>query len=219
MKKTKVKICCIKTIEEAELAISFGASAIGLVSEMPSGPGVISDESIIEISNYASGKVDTFLLTSKQDSDSIIQQLKKYKTTTVQIVDRLTNGSYSDIKLALPSIKIIQVLHVNNDISIDEAKEIENEVDAILLDSGNNKLFIKELGGTGRTHDWSVSKRIVEAVNVPIYLAGGLNPNNVAEAVKTVIPHSVDVCSGVRTNDKLDKNKLTKFFNSFNSIN
>jgi phosphoribosylanthranilate isomerase len=219
MKKTKVKICCIKNIEEAELAISFGASAIGLVSEMPSGPGVISDESIIEISNYASGKVDTFLLTSKQDSDSIIQQLKKYKTTTVQIVDRLTNGSYSDIKLALPSIKIIQVLHVNNDISIDEAKEIENEVDAILLDSGNNKLFIKELGGTGRTHDWSVSKRIVETVNIPIYLAGGLNPSNVAEAVKTVKPYSVDVCSGVRTNDKLDKNKLTKFFNSLNSIN
>jgi phosphoribosylanthranilate isomerase len=219
MKKTKVKICCIKTIEEAELAISFGASAIGLVSEMPSGPGVISDESIIEISNYASGKVDTFLLTSKQDSDSIIQQLKKYKTTTVQIVDKLTNGSYSDIKLALPNIKIIQVLHVNNDISIDEAKEIENEVDAILLDSGNDKLFIKELGGTGRTHDWSVSKRIVETVNIPIYLAGGLNPSNVAEAVKTVKPYSVDVCSGVRTNDKLDKNKLTKFFNSLNSIN
>ncbi len=219
MKKTKVKICCIRTIEEAEMAISLGASAIGLVSEMPSGPGVISDESIIEISNYASGKIETFLLTSKQDSDSIIQQLKKYKTTTVQIVDKLTNGSYSDIKLALPSIKIIQVLHVNNDISIDEAKEIENEVDAILLDSGNNKLFIKELGGTGRTHDWSVSKRIVETVNIPIYLAGGLNPSNVAEAVKTVKPYSVDVCSGVRTNDKLDKNKLTKFFNSLNSIN
>ena len=219
MKKTKVKICCIKNIEEAELAISFGASAIGLVSEMPSGPGVISDESIIEISNYASGKVDTFLLTSKQDSDSIIQQLKKYKTTTVQIVDKLTNGSYADIKLALPSIKIIQVLHVNNDISIDEVKEIENEVDAILLDSGNDKLFIKELGGTGRTHDWSVSKRIVETVNIPIYLAGGLNPSNVAEAVKTVKPYSVDACSGVRTNNKLDKNKLTKFFNSLNSIN
>ena len=219
MKKTKVKVCCIQSIKEAKIAISLGASAIGLVSEMPSGPGVISAKSITEISNYASGKVDTFLLTSKQDSNSIIEQLKTYKTNTVQIVDRLINGSYADIKLALPNIKIVQVLHVNDDDCIDEAKAIENDVDAILLDSGNDRLKIKELGGTGRIHDWSISKRIVESVNIPIYLAGGLNPNNVAEAVKTVNPYSVDVCSGVRTNGKLDKEKLVNFFNSLNSTN
>ena len=218
MKKTKVKVCCIQSIKEAKIAISLGASAIGLVSEMPSGPGVISAKSIIEISNYASGKVDTFLLTSKQDSNSIIEQLKTYKTNTVQIVDRLINGSYTDIKLALPNIKIVQVLHVNDDDCIDKAKAIENDVDAILLDSGNDRLKIKELGGTGRIHDWSISKRIVESVNIPIYLAGGLNPNNVAEAVKTVNPYSVDVCSGVRTNGNLDKEKLVNFFNSLNSI-
>lgn len=218
MKKVKVKICCINSIEEAELAISLGAAAIGLVSEMPSGPGVIGEESITEISNYAFGKVNTFLLTSKQDVDSIIKQLKKFKINTVQIVDKLNNGCYTDIKLALPNIKIVQVLHVNNNETIDEARAIENEVDAILLDSGNDKLKVKELGGTGRIHDWSISRRIVESVNIPIYLAGGLNPNNVAEAVKTVNPYSVDVCSGVRTNGKLDKEKLTIFFNSLNSI-
>ncbi len=216
MKNVKVKICCIKTIEEAKLAISLGASAIGLVSEMPSGPGVIGTASIVEISNYVSSKVDTFLLTSKQDSNSIIEQLKTYKTNTVQIVDKLIDGNYTDIKLVLPNIKIVQVLHVNNDESIKEAKAIEHEVDAILLDSGNDKLKIKELGGTGRIHDWSISKRIVESVNIPIYLAGGLNSINVAEAVKTVKPYSVDVCSGVRTNGKLDKEKLTQFFNALN---
>lgn len=218
MKKVKVKICCINSIEEAELAISLGAAAIGLVSEMPSGPGVIGEESITEISNYAFGKVNTFLLTSKQDVDSVIKQLKKFKINTVQIVDKLNNGCYTDIKLALPNIKIVQVLHVNNNETIDEARAIENEVDAILLDSGNDKLKVKELGGTGRIHDWSISRRIMESVNIPIYLAGGLNPNNVAEAVKTVNPYSVDVCSGVRTNGKLDKEKLTIFFNSLNSI-
>lgn len=145
MKKTKVKICCIKTIEEAEIAISFGASAIGLVSEMPSGPGVISDQSILEISNYASGKLDIFLLTSKQDSYSIITQLKKYKTTTVQIVDQLSKVSYSEIRSAVPDIKIVQVLHVVNDDCICKAKSIENEVDVILLDSGNDKLKLKSL--------------------------------------------------------------------------
>ena len=218
MKKVKVKICCINSIEEAELAISLGAAAIGLVSEMPSGPGVIGEESITDISNYAFSKVNTFLLTSKQDVDSVIKQLKKFKINTVQIVDKLNNGCYTDIKLALPNIKIVQVLHVNNNETIDEARAIENEVDAILLDSGNDKLKVKELGGTGRIHDWSISRRIVESVNIPIYLAGGLNPNNVAEAVKTVNPYSVDVCSGVRTSGKLDKEKLTIFFNSLNSI-
>ena len=218
MKKVKVKICCINSIEEAELAISLGAAAIGLVSEMPSGPGVIGEESITDISNYAFSKVNTFLLTSKQDVDSVIKQLKKFKINTVQIVDKLNNGCYTDIKLALPNIKIVQVLHVNNNETIDEARAIENEVDAILLDSGNDKLKVKELGGTGRIHDWSISRRIMESVNIPIYLAGGLNPNNVAEAVKTVNPYSVDVCSGVRTNGKLDKEKLTIFFNSLNSI-
>jgi len=218
MKKTKVKVCCIQSIEEAKLAISLGASAIGLVSEMPSGPGVISEKSIIEISNYALSKVDTFLLTSKQDSNSIIEQLKKYETNTVQIVDKLVNGSYAEIKIALPNIKIVQVLHVNDEKIIEDAQAIENVVDAILLDSGNDKLKVKELGGTGRIHDWSISKRIVESVNIPVYLAGGLNPSNVAEAVKTVKPYSVDVCSGVRTNGKLDKNKLSIFFNSLNSI-
>ena len=212
----KVKVCCISSLDEANLAISAGASAIGLVSEMPSGPGVISEVLIAHIAKAVPNNIETFLLTSKQTVKEIIKQLNKCKTTTVQVVDDINEGSYKDIKSAIPHIKIVQVLHVENEESIKKAVIISKYVDAILLDSGNQRLQVKELGGTGRIHDWSLSKKIVEKVNVPVYLAGGLNSKNVVKAMKTVNPYGIDLCSGVRSNGRLDKLKLTEFFNSLN---
>ena len=214
----KVKVCCISSLDEANLAISSGASAIGLVSEMPSGPGVISEDLIAKIAKAVPNNIETFLLTSKQTVKEIIEQLKNYKTTTVQIVDDLVEGSYEEIRSAIPHIKIVQVIHVEDEKSIEKAVLISKYVDALLLDSGNQKLQIKELGGTGRIHDWSLSKKIVEEVNVPVYLAGGLNSKNVGEAIKTVMPYGIDLCSGVRSNGRLNKLKLTEFFNSVNKI-
>ena len=72
-------------------------------------------------------------------------------------------------------------------------------------------MAVKELGGTGRTHDWSLSRAIREAINVPLFLAGGLKPENVAQAIEEVGPFGLDLCSGVRTDGKLDVNKLTQF--------
>ena len=95
--------------------------------------------------------------------------------------------------------------------SVDEAIAVAPHVDAILLDSGNQSLAIKELGGTGRTHDWSLSRRIREAIDVPIFLAGGLNPTNVAAAIREVQPFGIDVCSGLRTEGDLDPQKLSEF--------
>ncbi|MBI1933226.1 MAG: phosphoribosylanthranilate isomerase [Ignavibacteriales bacterium] len=212
----KVKICCISSLQEAELAIELGASAIGLVSEMPSGPGVISENLISEIASSVPKNIDTFLLTSKQSSKEIVEQLKRCKTNTVQIVDNLVSGSYSIIRNEIPKIKIVQVLHVQNEKSIEDALKIENSVDAILLDSGNQNLEIKELGGTGKTHNWEISKAIVEQIKIPLYLAGGLNSQNIIEAITTVKPYGVDLCSSVRTNGKLDKQKLTEFFKTLN---
>ncbi|MEE9430603.1 MAG: phosphoribosylanthranilate isomerase [Melioribacteraceae bacterium] len=214
----KVKICCISSLQEAELAIKYGASAIGLVSEMPSGPGVISEETIEQIATSLPSNIDTFLLTSKQDVASIIKQLKKCKTKTVQIVDRLTDGSYSDIKTEFPNINIVQVIHVNNLESINEAIHISKYVDTILLDSGNQQKEIKLLGGTGKTHNWELSKKIVESVRVPVYLAGGLDAHNIIEAVEMVKPYGIDLCSGVRTNNKLDENKVKEFFQKLSLI-
>jgi phosphoribosylanthranilate isomerase len=197
----------------------MGASAIGLVSEMPSGPGIISEREIQEIIRWVNGRVDTFLLTSKQNVSEIIEQLFKIQPSTVQIVDKILKGSYTEIRSRFPNIKIVQVLHISNNYKIKNAIKTASEVDALLLDSGNQNLEIKELGGTGKTHDWRISKSIVENVKIPVYLAGGLNQNNILNAIKEVQPFGIDVCSGVRSGNKLDPVKLQQFFNKIKSLN
>ena len=218
MKIPKVKICCISSTEEAEIAIKFGASAIGLVSNMPSGPGVIQEELIEEIASKIPPPVATFLLTSKTDAGSIITQQRKCKTNTIQIVDSVSFEIYRKLRQELPGTKIVQVVHVNGEESVDEAKEVSQFVDAILLDSGNQKLKVKELGGTGRTHDWSISRLIRDSVDVPIFLAGGLNPENVKEAIGAVDPFGIDLCSGVRVEGKLNEKLVSELFNEINSL-
>ncbi len=208
----RVKICCIGSREEARLAVEYGASAIGLVSEMPSGPGVIPEDLIREIAAAVPPAVSSFLLTCKQDAASIIRQQREARVNAIQVCDRLTAGNYRELRDALPGISIVQVVHVTGPESVGEAAAVAPHVDAVLLDSGNQSLAVKELGGTGRTHDWALSRRIREAVAVPVFLAGGLKPDNVAEAVRRVEPFGVDVCSGVRTGGRLDEIKLAEFF-------
>lgn len=212
MTKPRVKICCISSVEEAVLAVKYGAAALGLVSEMPSGPGVIALEQIAEIAEKVPPPIGTFLLTCKQTVDEIAAQHAVCRTNTIQICDSF-NDSYDDLRRALPQpVKLVQVVHVGGEESLREAVEISEKVDAILLDSGNQKLEIKELGGTGRTHDWEISRKIVEAVKKPVFLAGGLKAENVREAVAKVQPFGLDLCSSVRTNGKLDEEKLEIFF-------
>jgi phosphoribosylanthranilate isomerase len=207
-----VKICCIRSVTEAWMAIRHGASALGLVSEMPSGPGVIAEETIAEIARIVPPGVGSFLLTSRQDVASIIEQQRRLRVSTLQICDRLTRGSHRDLRAALPGIGIVQVVHVVGPESVAEAIGVAPEVDAILLDSGDPGRPVKELGGTGRRHDWRLSRRIREAVGVPIFLAGGLDPDNVADAAAEVGPYGLDVCSGLRTGGALDEGKLSRFF-------
>lgn len=218
MIKPRVKICCISSIAEASLAIRYGASALGLVSEMPSGPGVIALEQIAEIAEKVPPPVGTFLLTCKQTVDEIAAQHEICRTNTIQICDNFVD-SYEDLRKALPSVKLVQVVHVGGEESLREAFEISEKVDAILLDSGNQKLEIKELGGTGRTHDWTISRKIVEGVKSPVFLAGGLKAENVAEAVEKVQPFGLDLCSSVRTEGKLDEEKLKRFFAEVDAFN
>ena len=196
------------------MAVHAGASAVGLVSHMPSGPGVIADTQIAEIAAKVPPAIGTFLLTSLQGVDEIVGQQRLYRTNTIQICDRLTRGTHRELKHALPGISIVQVIHVTGPESVDEAAAVAEHVDAILLDSGNQKLAVKELGGTGRTHDWSLSRTIRERVNVPLFLAGGLTAENVARAIREVGPFALDVCSGVRTDGKLDREKLARFFSA-----
>jgi phosphoribosylanthranilate isomerase len=204
-------------VEEARMAIEAGASAVGLVSAMPSGPGPISEELIAEIAATIPPGVSSFLLTCLQDAKSIIDQQRRLRVNTIQICDRLTEGSYQDLHDALPGVSLVQVVHVTGPEAVEEAIAVAPHVDAILLDSGNQSLAIKELGGTGRTHDWSLSRKIRESIEAPLFLAGGLNPANVAAAIREVQPFGIDVCSGLRTNGHLDREKLKQFFTQINT--
>ncbi len=207
----KIKICCISSVEEARLAIHSGADALGLVGKMPGGPGPIEDELIASIAKTIHPPIASFLLTSEQSASGIIDHVKKVHTNTVQIVDELTTGAYHQIREALPHLRIVQVIHVMGEESIELAISVQEQVDAILLDSGDPKAAVKTLGGTGNTHNWAISRELVKAVSVPVFLAGGLNAMNVREAISIVQPFGVDVCSGVRTNGELDPQKLSGF--------
>ena len=215
----KVKICCISSREEAINAINQGASFIGLVSEMPSGPGVISEELIYEIAQTTSSKVKSVLLTSKTSASDIIDQYHRVKTEFIQLVDEIEDDDLEVIRSALPDVRLMQVIHVTDQKSINKAINIAPLVDYILLDSGNPNAKIKELGGTGRVHNWDISKEIVEKVHIPVFLAGGINEQNVVEAFNHVKPFGLDLCSGVRTDGKLDIDKLKSFFNKVKSLN
>ena len=210
--RPRVKICCIASVEEAWIAIEAGASAVGLVSAMPSGPGPIAEDLIAKIAATIPPGVSSFLLTCLQDATSIIDQQRRLRVNTIQICDRLTEGSYHDLREALAGVSLVQVVHVTGPEAVDEAIAVAPHVDAILLDSGNQSLAVKELGGTGRTHDWTLSRKIRESIEVPLFLAGGLNPANVAAAIREVQPFGIDVCSGLRTNGSLDRQKLDAFF-------
>jgi phosphoribosylanthranilate isomerase len=208
----RLKVCCIASVDEARLAVRLGASALGLVSSMPSGPGVIGEDAIRRIAETVPPGVATFLLTSATSVPAIVAQQRRCRTSTIQLCDRLTQGTHADLKAELPGIKIVQVVHVVDGDAVDEAVAGAREADAILLDSGRPGAAVKELGGTGRVHDWSVSTRIREAISpVPLYLAGGLKPSNVGDAIRTVRPFGVDVCSSVRTDGHLDASILTEF--------
>jgi phosphoribosylanthranilate isomerase len=211
MRRTRIKICCIQSAAEARLAIDHGADALGLVGAMPSGPGPIADAEIAAIAATVPPAVATFLLTSETAAEAIIAHARRCQTNTLQLVDRVAPADYGKLRAALPGIKLVQVIHVGGDEAIAEARAVAPLVDALLLDSGRPYEVVRVLGGTGRTHDWAISRRIVEAALCPVFLAGGLRPDNVGGAIRTVRPFGVDLCTGVRTDYRLDAAKLEAF--------
>ena len=213
MYELRIKICCIASVAEIELAVANGATALGFVSKMPSGPGPIEESLIAEIVPHVPEGIRTFLLTSETSAGPVIAQQRRTGVNTLQLVDAMEPGAHAEIRRSLPGVSIVQVIHVAGRASVDEALSVAGDVDALLLDSGNPSLAVKELGGTGRVHDWNLSREIRERSGKPVYLAGGLNFTNVAAAVTGVRPYGVDICSGVRTDGRLDADKLRRFAN------
>jgi len=207
----RIKVCCISSMEEARLAVQLGAHALGLVSHMPSGPGVIDDALIANILATVPPPIATFLLTPLVRADDIAALHARCPASTLQLVDAVDEAELRRLRRLLPGIKLVQVIHVLGPQSLDEARAVAPHVDAVLLDSGNPNLPIKELGGTGRVHDWQTSRQIREQLNVPVFLAGGLNAGNAAQAMRDVQPFGLDVCSGVRQDGRLSAERLAQF--------
>ena len=215
--RTRVKMCCIASVDEAWLAINHGATGLGFVSRMPSGPGPIEETLIAQIVPRIPAGIATFLLTSETTADPIIAQQRRTRVNTIQLVDAVEPGTHERLRAELPGISIVQVVHVTGQKSVEDAIALAPKVDALLLDSGNPSLAVKELGGTGRVHDWSLSREIRDQASVPVYLAGGLNPSNAADAIRTVRPFALDVCSGLRTSGQLDEAKVDAFMRAVRS--
>ena len=217
-RRPRVKVCCISSPDEARLAVRYGASALGLVSDMPSGPGVIAEPVIAAIAAATPPAVSTFLLTCATRGADIAEAARRTGVSTVQLCDHVPVPEVRALRAAAHGLKVVQVVHVRDERAIAEARDGEAAVDAVLLDSGDPERVVKELGGTGRRHDWRISVRIREALSVPLFLAGGLTPENVGEAIRQVGPYGLDVCSGLRTGGRLDEGKLARFFEAVAAV-
>ena len=204
----RLKVCCIQDVDEADCAIRLGASLLGLVARMPSGPGPIPEERIAAIARAVPVGVTTVLLTSATRVADVLEQHRRCRTGAIQFVDALPDGSHAELRTQLPGIGLVQVVHVTGPESVAEALRVAPFVDALLLDSGNPQAKVKELGGTGRMHDWAISRKIVETSGRRVFLAGGLRPDNIADAAGAVDPFGFDVCTGVRTDGRLDPDRL-----------
>jgi phosphoribosylanthranilate isomerase len=208
---TRIKICCIASPEEARMALAHGADAIGLVGRMPSGPGPIEDDLIREIATGVAPPVARFLLTSETRANAIAAHVRYCGIDTVQIVSHVEPIELMQLAELVPEVRRVQVIHIEDHTALDRIDAYAPHVHAFLLDSGRPSATIPELGGTGRVHDWQISAEFVARSPHPVFLAGGLNPANVADAIRQVKPYGVDICSGVRTDGRLDAEKLARY--------
>ncbi|MGE5328340.1 MAG: phosphoribosylanthranilate isomerase [Deltaproteobacteria bacterium] len=205
----RVKICGIKRIEDALKAIEFGADAIGLLIKTQS-KNSIDENTAREIVRTLPPFCSSVMVVITTDIKEIVELSRYIGVTAIQLHGENSPEDILNIKRELPFVKIIKTLHVTNIETINNCKKYFKIADAILLDSTN--FSGGAVGGTGLTHDWSISRKIVEESPIPVILAGGLNPENVAEAVKIVEPYGVDVQSGVNGEDGFkDYAKLERF--------
>lgn len=197
--------------QEAQLAIEAGADAIGFVAVMPFGPHAIDDPTIANIIARVPPPISTFLLTSENTATAIARHVERTRPCTVQIVSPLSPSESAQLAELLPTMRRVQVIHIEDESALDLIAAYAPHVHAYLLDSGRPNLPLPEFGGTGRTHDWRISAEFVRRSPLPVFLAGGLSVANVGEAIRSVRPFGVDLCSGVRTEGRLDATKLSAF--------
>ncbi|MEM9762697.1 MAG: phosphoribosylanthranilate isomerase [Pseudomonadota bacterium] len=207
MAEIEIKICCIADGAEARLAAAAGAGWLGLVGPMPSGPGILTLAAAREIAGAAPEGARPILLTASETAAQVERDAAAAGVGAVQVVRHI--APVEAAALASTPLHYVQVIHVEDAGALDLIAPYAGHADAFLLDSGRPSEAV--LGGTGQAHDWSVSRAFVAASPLPVFLAGGLTPENAAEAIARVRPAGLDICSGLRPQGALDHERLTAF--------
>lgn len=216
MSFTRIKVCCIGSEEEAKLAIEMGVSAIGLVGPNSRGDGVIPDRLARKIASVTPPGVASFLLSAETEVAMAMVHHRKILPAVLQLQNHLTEGTYGDLRTYIPGIRIAQVVKVKGAAAIKEAETVHKKVDALLLDCEGSDL--EEEGAPNLQEKWAICRKINDLSRVPVYLSGDLSPENVQEAIQTVQPFAVDVNRGVRTEGKLDAEKLAAFIKAVRGV-
>ncbi len=207
-----VKICGIRRHEDALIAAELGADAIGLlVGQRHNSPDFISAAVARDISRALPPSVEAVLVTHIEEIDELERLLEQSGITTVQLHSEIAPNSVERLRGRLPYVKIFKSVSIISADSVAYPEAFEKLVDGFVLDSIN--VATGQLGGTGKTHDWSVSRQIVmRYLEIPIILAGGLNSENVRSAIEYVHPFGVDVNSGTKAPDGFkDARKMEEF--------
>jgi len=207
-----VKICGIRRQEDALIATELGADAIGLlVGQKHNSPDFVSATVARDIFRALPPSVDAVLVTHVEDVDELERLLQESEITTIQLHSEIAPSSVERLRHRLPHLKIFKSVNIISADSVAYPEAFKKLVDGFVLDSIN--LATSQVGGTGKTHDWSVSRQIVMRYpEVPIILAGGLNSENVRSAIERVRPFGVDVNSGTKAADGFkDPRKIEAF--------
>jgi len=204
-----IKVCGIQTVSEALGAIDAGANTIGMLLGVPV---YVEDRITPEIAKQIVVSVPegvrTVIVTHLLDVNEIVEIAEYTGISAIQVHNDLSTSDMEQLRIKVPELEIIKAIHVMDNTAIERAKIYEPYSDMILLDTK-----VKErIGGTGQTHDWNISKRIVKELSIPVILAGGLNPQNVNEAISTVKPAGIDANSGLEHSDgSKDFDKINLF--------
>lgn len=205
----RVKICGNRTSDDLALAGRMGADAVGLiVSPRHRTEDAIAPATAAALLRDVPVFVNSVLVTHLLTAPEVLELHRTVPTSTIQLHDAIAPAEVEAIRRAIPHIPLIKAVGVTDEGAIEVARRFERYVDALLLDTHAGD----RIGGTGIVHDWSISRRIVAAVNKPVLLAGGLRPENIVQAIQEVRPYGVDVNSGVEfANGEKDPERVREF--------
>ena len=206
--EVKVKICGVTNREDAHLVVDSGADMLGMIVDVPvETPRKISIEKAEELAKGIGDAINIVVVLCPRSVEEVETVVRRLEPFGVQMHGFESNAFLRDVREVLPDVKLIKTVHVDEQGTVHGVMPEEDYVDFILLDT-----FSVQIGGTGKTHRWDISRKIVEDSIIPVILSGGLTPENVGDAIKEVNPYGVDVASGVESSGgRKSKEKVLQF--------